>query len=117
MAARDLSGAVDFAVLERMTGGDAGVAEEVLGLFVQQAQMWAPLLDVREDGWRDAAHTVRGAAAGIGAAALAGACAAAEAAQKVEAPPLLDRVRDALDAALADVAAYRHELMLRGLRG
>jgi hypothetical protein len=25
-------------------------------------------------------------------------------------------VRDALEAALADVAAYRHELMLRGLR-
>lgn len=117
MAARDLSGAVDFTVLERMTGGDAGVSEEVLGLFVQQAQLWAPLLDVREDGWRDAAHTVRGAAAGIGAQALADACATAEAAQKSEVPPLLDRVRTALDLALADVAAYRHELMLRGLRG
>ncbi|HEV2081005.1 MAG TPA: Hpt domain-containing protein [Brevundimonas sp.] len=117
MAARDLSGAVDFSVLERMTGGDAGVSEEVLGLFVQQAAMWAPLLDVREEGWRDASHTVRGAAAGIGAGALAEACAAAEAAQKAEAPPLLDRVRDALDVALADVAAYRHELMLKSLRG
>jgi HPt (histidine-containing phosphotransfer) domain-containing protein len=116
MARRDLSGAVDFSVLERMTAGDAGVSEEVLGLFVQQAQMWAPLLDVREDGWRDAAHTVRGAAAGIGAQDLVDACAAAEAAQKAEAPPLLDRVRDALDVALADVAAYRHELMLRSLR-
>jgi len=117
MAARDLSGAVDFAVFERMTGGDAGVSEEVLGLFVQQASLWAPLLDVREEGWRDAAHTVRGAAAGIGAEQLAEACAAAEAAQKAEAPPLLDRVRDALNAALADVAAYRHELMLKSLRG
>jgi HPt (histidine-containing phosphotransfer) domain-containing protein len=117
MAARDLSGAVDFSVLERMTGGDAGVSEEVLGLFVQQASMWTPMLDVREDGWRDAAHTVRGAAAGIGAHTLADACAAAEAAQKAEAPPLLDRVRDALDVALADVAAYRHELMLKSLRG
>ena len=48
---------------------------------------------------------------------LAEACAAAEAADKAEAPPLLDRVRDALDVALADVAAFRHELMLRGLRG
>jgi HPt (histidine-containing phosphotransfer) domain-containing protein len=117
MAARDLSGAVDFTVLERMTGCDAGVSEEVLGLFVQQASMWAPLLDVREEGWRDAAHTVRGAAAGIGAQDLAEACAVAEAAEKAEAPPLLDRVRDALDAALADVAAYRHELMLKSLRG
>ena len=117
MARRDLSGVVDFAVLERMTGGDDGVAEEVLGLFVQQAGLWSPMLDVREDGWRDAVHTIRGAAAGIGAAALAQACQAAEAADKPEAPPLLDRVRDALEVALADVAAYRHELMLRSLRG
>jgi len=116
MARRDLSGAVDFAVLERMTGGDDAVSEEVLGLFAQQAALWSPLLDVREDGWRDGVHTIRGAAAGIGAGALSEACAEAEAADKAEAPPLLDRVRDALDVALADVAAYRHELMLRGLR-
>ncbi|MFN4091839.1 MAG: Hpt domain-containing protein [Brevundimonas sp.] len=117
MALRDLSGAVDFAVLERMTGGDDAITEEVLGLFAQQASMWAPMLDVREEGWRDGVHTIRGAAAGIGAGALTEACAVAEAAQKADAPPLLDRVRDALDTALADVAAYRHELMLRGLRG
>ncbi len=117
MARRDLSGAVDFAVLEAMTGGDDAVSEEVLGLFAQQAAMWAPMLDVRDEGWRDAVHTIRGAAAGIGAGALAGACGAAEAADRAEAAPLLDRVRDALDAALADVAAYRHELMLRSLRG
>ncbi len=117
MARRDLSGAVDFAVLERMTGGDDAVSEEVLELFVQQAAMWSQMLDVREEGWRDAAHTLRGAAAGIGAGALAEACAAAEAADRPAAPPLLERARDALDVALADVAAYRHELMLRGLRG
>lgn len=116
MARRDLSGAVDFTVLDGMTGGDDAVGEEVLGLFVQQAGMWSPMLDVREDGWRDAVHTIRGAAAGIGAGALAEACAAAEAADKADAPPLLDRVRDALDAALTDVAAFRHELMLRSLR-
>ena len=117
MARRDLSGAVDFSVLEAMTGGDDAVSEEVLDLFAQQAALWSPMLDVREDGWRDAVHTIRGAAAGIGAGRLAEACAAAEAADKAEAPPLLDRVRDALNVALADVAAYRHELMLRGLRG
>jgi len=32
-------------------------------------------------------------------------------------PPLLYRVRDALEIALADVAACRHALMLRLLRG
>lgn len=117
MARRDLSGAVDFSVLERMTGGDAGVTEEILGLFVQQAAIWTPLLDVREEGWRDAAHTLRGAAAGIGAEAVAQACTLVEMVDKADAPPLLDRVRTALEAALADVAAYRHELMLRGLKG
>ena len=117
MSRRDLTGAVDFSVLDRTTGGDDAVAEEILGLFVQQAEVWAPLLDVREDGWRDAVHTLRGTAAGIGAGALAKACALAEAAEKPNAPPLLDRVRDALDATLADVAAWRHELMLRSLKG
>lgn len=116
MARRDLSGAVDFAVLERMTGGDDAITEEVLGLFAQQASMWSPMLDVREDGWRDGVHTIRGAAAGIGAGILGDACLIAEGAEKAEAPPLLDRVRDALEIALADVAAYRHELMLRSLR-
>ena len=117
MARRDLSGAVDFGVLESMTGGDDAIGEEVLGLFVQQAAMWEPMLDVRDEGWRDAAHTIRGAAAGIGAKALAEACQVAEAAEKADAPPLLERVHDALEAALSDVAAWRHELMLRSLKG
>lgn len=116
MALRDVSGAVDFTVLEAMTAGDEAIGEEVLGLFAQQASMWSPLLDAREDGWRDAVHTIRGAAAGIGAKVLAQACAEAEGGDKATVSPLLDRVRDALDAALADVAAYRHALMLRSLR-
>lgn len=116
MARRDLSGAVDFSVLEAMTDGDEAVGEEVLGLFVQQAGMWSPMLDVRQDGWRDAVHTLRGAAAGIGAGDLAEACEVAETAEQAAAPPLLERVHDRLQAALADVAAYRHELMLASLR-
>lgn len=117
MARRDLSGAVDFAVLERMTGGEDAITDEVLGLFGQQAAMWSPLLDIREEGWRDAVHTIRGAAAGIGADVLAQACQAAEHAEKAEAPPMLERVRDQLEIALGDVAAYRHEIMLRSLKG
>ena len=48
---------------------------------------------------------------------FAGVCAEAEAAEKDVAPARLDHVRDALNAALADVAAWRHELMLRSLKG
>lgn len=116
MALRDVSGAVDFTVLAAMTAGDDAVSEEVLGLFVQQASLWSPMLDVREEGWRDAVHTIRGAALGIGAGALAEVCAEAESGDKATVSPLLDRVRTALDAALADVAAYRHALMLKSLK-
>ena len=116
MSRRDLTGAVDFSVLDRTTGGDDEVAEEVLGLFVQQAGMWSPMLDARQEGWKDAVHTILGAAAGIGAGALATACAQAEAAEKDVASAKLDDVKDQLDLALADVAAWRHELMLRSRR-
>ena len=112
MARRDLSGAVDFSVLERTTGGDDDVSGEVLALFTEQAALWAPMLAPGTDGWRDAAHTLRGAAAGIGAGDLARACAEAEAGDGAG----LGRVRNELDRALADVAAWRHELMLRSLR-
>ena len=121
MARRDLTGAVDFAYLEGYAGGDAGVVDEVLGLFQEQARMWLRLLDPAADagGWKDAAHTLKGSALGIGAHALAETCAAAEAAgtaDLIERTLRLTRVRDALQAALGDIAAYRHEQALRALK-
>ncbi len=116
MARRDLTGAVDFSVLATYTGGDDAVAEEVLGLFREQAQLWSRLLDAESPGWRDAAHTVKGAAAGIGALELAQACTVAEASPPELAAPALGRVQDALDRALADVAAYLHERALQSLK-
>jgi hypothetical protein len=116
MARRDLSGAVDFSVLERLAAGDAGVVEEVLDLFREQAALWTPLLDVGSEGWRDAVHTVKGASGGIGANVLADACAAAEVLPDHLAQPALERVKDAMDTALADVAAYLHERALQSLR-
>lgn len=116
MARRDLTGAVDFSVLETYTGGDEAVGEEILDLFREQARVWSKMLDVESSGWRDAAHTVKGSAGGIGALELAQACAAAETAPEDLAAPALGRVRDALDRALADVAAYLHERALQSLR-
>ena len=103
--------------LERFTLGETDLADEVLGLFQEQARMWSPMLDAREPGWNDAVHTLKGSAAGVGALQVAEACAAAEVAEKDALPGKLEAVRDALDAALADVAAYRHELAIRSLRG
>lgn len=113
MSKRDLTGAVDFAYLERFALDDATVIDEVLGLFREQAAIWAPMLDAGVEGWRDAAHTLKGAARGVGAFALGDACERAE----VVGPSALPAVHAALDAALFDVAAYVHEQALKSLRG
>jgi HPt (histidine-containing phosphotransfer) domain-containing protein len=112
VARRDLTGAVDFGYLEGFAAGDAEVVDEVLALFREQAAMWSTLLDPASDGWRDAAHTIKGAARGVGAFALGDACERAERGQD----PTLDGIRDALEAALADIAAYVHEQALQSLR-
>jgi HPt (histidine-containing phosphotransfer) domain-containing protein len=121
MARRDLTGAVDFKHLESFAGGDQRVVDEVLEIFREQAGLWLRLLDpAAEDGvWRDAAHTLKGSALSLGARDLAAACAAAEQAvgeTLAERTLRLDRVRDALDLALADIAAYAHEQALRSLK-
>mgnify|MGYP000597857034 FL=1 len=117
MALRDLTGAVDFGHLEAYTLNDAVVMEEVLRIFQQQCELWSPLLTTTHDGWRDAAHTIKGAAAGVGAGLLAAAAEAAERGDAEGADLRLDKVRSAMNAAQHDVAAYLHELQLRSLRG
>ncbi|MFT3996057.1 MAG: Hpt domain-containing protein [Asticcacaulis sp.] len=116
MAFRDLTGAVDFTHLEAYTLNDTQVIEEVLRLFQQQAELWAPLLDPAHPGWRDAAHTLKGAAGGIGANALSKAAEAAERGDEAGAAGRLEGVKDALDVALMDVAAYLHGLQLKSLK-
>lgn len=113
MARRDITGAVDFEYLEGFAAGDLTVIEEVLELFRQQAGLWSGMLDPSFEGWRDAVHTIKGAARGVGAFQLGEACAQAE----IHGADKLRSVRNALDIALADVAAYSHELALRSLKG
>ena len=112
MARRDLTGAVDFKYLEDFTAGDGEVIDEVLSLFREQAAIWSNLLDPAAEGWRDAVHTIKGAARGVGAFELGDACEAAE----QGGPEGLPSVQDALDRALADVAAYAHERALQSLK-
>jgi HPt (histidine-containing phosphotransfer) domain-containing protein len=112
MARRDLTGAVDFAYLEGFAASDQGVVDEVLELFREQAELWSRLLEPGHPGWRDAVHTVKGSARGVGAVALADACERAE-----QGTGGLDAVRRQLDLALADIAAYKHERMLQSLKG
>jgi hypothetical protein len=112
MARRNLTGAVDFAYLETFAAGDAEVIDEVLEIFREQASIWSRMLDPPGEGWRDAVHTIKGAARGVGAFALGEVCAKAEA----DGPAGLGAVRFAIDVALADIAAYAHERALRSLK-
>ena len=120
MARRDLTGAVDFRHLETFAAGDQAVVDEVLAIFREQAAMWMRLLDPAAEGeaWRDAAHTLKGSALGVGAFALADECEAAElaGAELSKRTRLLESVRSELDRALADIAAYAHEQALKSLR-
>ena len=122
MARRDLTGAVDFGHLETFAAGDGALIDEVLALFREQTQVWMRLLDPAGDtgAFRDAAHTLKGASLGVGAFDLAAACGEAETnagLDTVHRTAAANRVQNALDAALADIAAYAHERMLQSLKG
>ncbi len=112
MARRDIKGVVDFSYLEGFAAGDESVVDEVLELFREQSVIWGAMLTPSNEGWRDGVHTLKGASRGVGAFQLGDACQACEA----EGPGSLDKVRDALDAALADIAAYAHERALNSLK-
>ena len=121
MARRDLTGAVDFAHLERYAANDEALIDEVLGIFREQAELWLQLLEPHAPAgaWKDAAHSLKGSALGVGAFKLAEACEAAEKGSEAEPDRkgrLLDAIRDEMDSALADIAAYRHEKALQSLR-
>jgi HPt (histidine-containing phosphotransfer) domain-containing protein len=112
VARRDIKGVVDFAYLEDFAAGDDALIDEVLALFREQSEIWGGMLDPASEGWRDAVHTLKGASRGVGAFRLGDACEACEAAGA----GALGSVRDALDAALSDIAAYAHERALASLK-
>ena len=93
---------VDFSYLESVVGGEVSIVLEVLELFRGQGPAWAEGLTAANPDWRAVAHTLKGAARGIGANALGELCQAAE----FGAPEDLPAVRAALDVVLADIAAY-----------
>lgn len=104
-------GAIDFDYLEHYVGGDRGIIREVLALFSDQARTVLPTLDPAgpRDQWRNAAHSLKGSALGIGAAALAAACNEAEISQDAtveEKKAVRARIAGCLGAVLADIAVY-----------
>lgn len=74
---------VDLVHLARYTGGDQALNAEVLQLFVNQCGELVQRMDgILQTGdvktWREVAHTLKGAARGIGAFGMADAAAACE---------------------------------------
>jgi len=71
---------IDFEHLRTYTAGDQAVEQEVLNLFVHQVELWVRMLEDSgdEESWRDAAHSLKGSARGIGAWLVAELCDRAE---------------------------------------
>ena len=76
--------AVDLVHLNRYTGGDRALNEEILSLFERQCHEMLAGLEAYavasgdDKHWREITHSLKGAARGIGAFALADAAAEAE---------------------------------------
>jgi len=113
--------AIQLSQLEMMTGGDAGLAVEALGIFRQSADLWSRLLDHQAEAeqWADAAHGIKGAARSVGAMDPGDVCERAEklgrsgTASRVEAAVAISAVKDALGEALEAMAHVEHQLVMR----
>ena len=100
------------------TGQDKELAIDVLEIFKGQVATWGQMLNASDEAarWADAAHTIKGAALGVGAARLADICKAAEtrgraepAPSRTEAAVLINDIRDCLLPTLDEVDRIRHE--------
>lgn len=93
---------VDFDYLESFAAGDMQVVTEVLALFQGQAEIWRTKLADPGDGWRDLAHTIKGASRGVGATALGD---LAEQAEHGD-PSMAAALRALLDETVAEIEGY-----------
>jgi hypothetical protein len=112
---------LDVGQLETMTGGDASLAVEALGIFRSQIDLWGRLLDPFSDPdhWADAAHAIKGAARSVGLMSLGDACEAAERlgrtgeATPAQAGVAISAVKDRLGEAIEAIASVEPQLTMR----
>jgi len=95
----------DRAHLAQYTDGDAALEAELFGLLTDQAKRCVDALRtaVDEEAWKAAAHTLKGAASGMGAFALADACGRAEETAQANWPAAALSVEQASDEALKTI--------------
>jgi HPt (histidine-containing phosphotransfer) domain-containing protein len=87
--------AIDLEHLARYTGGERALNEEVLRLFDDQitamvAELHALIASRDAKRWREVAHSIKGAARGVGAFAMGDLAAAAEPINPADAPAAKD---------------------------
>lgn len=99
---------LDRAHFDHMTGADRALQLEVLGLFRMQVDSWRAAFAGGE-AWREAVHTMKGSARGIGLSVLAAACEEAENAPDAAREAALARVQAALAEALATLEQFAAE--------
>ena len=60
---------IDFAHLDKYVCGDTALLDEILSIFVEQAESWRARLtsDLGDEDWRFVCHSLKGASRGIGA--------------------------------------------------
>lgn len=115
---------IDMAHFDEMTMGDNALKSEVLGLFRQQAEVWAKLLEPQNEtpNWMVGAHTIKGSARSIGAWALADICDGAEVAAKTgplsrdEKLMWREQILQSLDNVLDAIARIEHKLAMQSLK-
>lgn len=71
---------IDLDHLEKYVAGDLALRDEILSIFTDQAEALMAQLDVSQtdEGWKNTAHALKGAARGVGAWALGDLCEEAE---------------------------------------
>ena len=102
---------VNFSYLETYAAGDMQVVTEVLTLFGGQAELWREQLADPGDGWRDLAHSIKGAARGVGANVLGEVADRAERGDIDLAPELEAALKDAV----AAIHGYLEEVKTRSV--
>ncbi|MEL6791229.1 MAG: Hpt domain-containing protein [Pseudomonadota bacterium] len=108
-----MSDLIDLNHLQLYVGDDVSLRDEILSIFEDQLALWMGRLspDMDDDTWYQAAHTLKGAARGVGVWAIGDLCEKAEALMGPDAEPAradllgqLGPLADRVTAALKDVA-------------
>lgn len=96
--------AIDLDHLEKYVAGDSALRDEILCIFSDQVELLGGQLDIgqSDEGWRNTAHALKGAARGVGAWLVGDLCEKAEA--------LIGQIAGKAEKRAALLVSLRHQL-------